>query len=51
MESLLRELIQEARQTNQLLTELNDNFLSLIEALGMEGQDEPPRVDMDGNPV
>lgn len=51
MESLLIELIQEARQTNQLLTELNDSFLKLIDAMA-EGDDcDEPRRDMDGNPV
>lgn len=52
MESLqLNELIQEARQTNQLLTELNNNFLLLIEALGMEEEPAAPMTDMDGNAV
>lgn len=51
MESLLIELIQEARQTNQLLTELNDNFLKLIDAMAMDEPDATPTHDMDGNPV
>lgn len=52
MESLqLNELIQEARQTNQLLTELNNNFIALIEALGMEEEPSVPMTDMDGNAV
>lgn len=51
MESLLIELIQEARQTNQLLTELNDNFLKLIDAMAMDEPDAAPTHDMDGNPV
>lgn len=51
MELLLIELVQEARQTNQLLTELNDNFLKLIDAMA-EGDDcDQPRTDMDGNPI
>lgn len=51
MESLLIELIQEARQTNQLLTELNDNFIKLIDAMAEGEPDEAPRTDMDGNPI
>lgn len=50
MESLLIELIQEARQTNQLLTELNDNMLALIEALAMD-EEQPMLTDMDGNVI
>lgn len=52
MESLLIELIQEQRQTNQLLTELNDNLIAMLNA--MADGDEPdatPTHDMDGNPV
>lgn len=53
MESLLIELIQEQRQTNQLLTELNDNFLSFLNAMAEEGADPDalPPTDMDGNPI
>lgn len=59
MESLLKELINiqmealnEARYTNQLLTELNENTIALINAMG-EGDDPDatPLHDMDGNPV
>lgn len=60
MESLLQQILQqmvnaeyEQRQTNQLLTELNNNFVMLIEAMAMEneGAEATPTVDMDGNPV
>jgi hypothetical protein len=46
------ELIQEQRQTNQLLTELNDNFLAFMNAMAEDADpDALPLVDMDGNPV
>lgn len=58
MESLLKDikaeligLAFEQRQTNQLLTELNDNFLKLIDAMAMDEPDATPTHDMDGNPA
>lgn len=44
------ELIQEQRQTNQLLTELNDNLIAMLEAMVSEEIDERTFMDMDGTP-
>lgn len=45
--NLLMELVHETRQTNQLLTELNDNLLAVLTA--EEEPDATPTHDMDGN--
>ena len=46
------ELIQEQRQTNQLLTELNDNLIAMLSAIAEDADpDALPLADMDGNPI
>jgi len=49
---MAREQLSETRQTNQLLTELNDNLIAMLNAMAEDAEpDSTPLVDMDGNAV